>query len=92
MVETGTPVAIAFSMITGSQIRAARALLRWSASDLAESAAIGIATVHRAEAVDDFPPLNVKTLLKVQQSLEGAGVVFLASGESKDGGPGCRLR
>ena len=40
------------SHITGSQIRAARALLRWRAEDLANEAKIGVATVRRAEAKD----------------------------------------
>lgn len=79
-------------MIGGSQIRAARALLRWSTKDLAERAGVGIATVHRAEAVDDMPGMNVRTLSKLKQAFESAGVIFLDAGDNRDGGPGVRLR
>jgi hypothetical protein len=34
--------------ITGSQIRAARALIRWTAEDLAGESKVGIATIRRA--------------------------------------------
>lgn len=79
-------------MLTGNQIRAGRALLRWSTSHLAERAEVGIATIHRAEAGDDVPSMNVKTLSKIKQALETAGVEFLDGSYSGNGGPGVRLR
>jgi transcriptional regulator with XRE-family HTH domain len=76
-------------MITGAQIRAARAILRWSAETLAKKAGIGIQTVKRMEAVDDVPPGRATTLADVQHSLEAAGIEFI----SENGGcPGVRLR
>jgi len=78
-------------MLTGVQIRAARALLRWSTRDLADRAAVGIATVHRAEAVDDVPGMNARTLLKIKQTFEEAGVEFIDGHYSGHGGPGVRL-
>lgn len=78
-------------MLSGTQIRAARALLRWSTQALADAAQIGIATVHRAEAVDDMPGMNARTLLKMKQAFEAAGVEFMDGPYSGDGGPGVRL-
>src|SRR6516165_8662832 len=38
--------------ISGAQIRAARALLRWSAAGLAQASALGVNTIRRAEMAD----------------------------------------
>jgi hypothetical protein len=62
--------------ITGTQIRAARAIVRWSANELAEQAQIGVMTVRRAEAADDVPPLIPNNLDAIQSALEEAGVEF----------------
>lgn len=86
------PALIDGAMLTGTQIRAARALLRWSTQTLADNAQIGIATVHRAEAVDDMPGMNARTLLKMKQAFEAAGVEFMDGPYSGSGGPGVRLR
>ena len=76
-------------MITGSQIRAARAFLRWSAERLANKAGVGIQTIKRMEAVDTVPPGRATTLADVQAALEKADIEFLPE---NDGGPGVRLR
>jgi hypothetical protein len=39
--------------LTGAQVRMARAFLRWSVTELATKADIGISTVQRIEATDD---------------------------------------
>ncbi len=39
--------------LTGAQVRMARAFLRWSVTDLAAKANVGISTVQRIEAADD---------------------------------------
>lgn len=75
--------------ITGAQLRAARALLRWSARQLAEEAGIGLATVQRAETVDGPLPSTMGNQRLMRQALEAAGVIFIA--ENGDG-PGVRLR
>jgi DNA-binding transcriptional regulator YiaG len=76
-------------MITGSQIRAARGILRWSAEVLAKRAAVGVQTIKRMEAVDDIPPGRAKTLGDIQRALEAAGIEFIPE---NGGGPGVRLR
>ena len=50
--------------ITGAQLRAARALLRWSADDLAEKSMIGVATIRRAEGREG--PLGVTAANRVR--------------------------
>jgi len=74
-------------MLTSDQIRAARALLRWSARELAEKAGISLPTVQRLEAAEGIPSTSVKTLMAVQAALEAAGVEF-TNGDA----PGVRLR
>jgi len=76
-------------MITGAQIRAARALLRWSADDLAQKSRLGVATIRRAEAVDGAVGLTTANVSALRIALEDAGVEFIPS---NGGGPGVRLR
>jgi hypothetical protein len=70
-------------------MRAARALLRWSAADLSERSSVGTATIQRMEVMDGVPAGNVKTLIAIQQALEGAGIEFIGN---PDASPGVRLR
>lgn len=75
--------------ITGALLRAARALLRWSAQDLAARSRLGIATVRRAEAQDgklSITPANAQAL---KSALEQGGVVFIPP---NGGGMGVRLK
>ena len=41
--------------ITGAQIRAARAFLKWTIADLAEASDVGISTVQEVEKIDGEP-------------------------------------
>jgi predicted transcriptional regulator len=75
--------------ITGSQIRAARALLGWTAADLAREAMLGVATVRRAELVDGPVNMTLSNLSAIFRTFESAGVDFIAA---NGGGPGVRLR
>ncbi|HLN23880.1 MAG TPA: transcriptional regulator [Patescibacteria group bacterium] len=67
-------------MLTGAQIRAGRALVRWSARELAEHANVGLNTVQRLEAVDGIPAATAKTLSTIRSALEAAGVEFIEGG------------
>ena len=51
-------------MITGTQIRSARAALRWSIQELADRAGVGARTIKRFEAVDGMPASRSSTLLE----------------------------
>jgi hypothetical protein len=75
--------------LSSSQIRAARALLRWSAEDLARESALGLNTIKRAELAEDKTSLTVANDLAVRRALEAAGVEFI---DGNGGGPGVRLR
>lgn len=75
--------------ITGAQLRAARALLRWSADDLAEKTKIGIATLRRAESADGPVGMTAANAASVRAALESAGVIFV---DENGEGPGVRLR
>jgi transcriptional regulator with XRE-family HTH domain len=75
-------------MLTAEQIRAGRALLRWSAQELADKASIGISTVQRMENAEGVPSASGKNLDAVQRALQHAGVIFL---DENGEGPGVRL-
>ena len=75
-------------MISSAQIRAARALLRWSAADLSAASGVGTATLQRMEVMEGVPSGQVRTLMAIKEALETAGVEFIGTPE-KD--PGVRL-
>ena len=75
--------------LTSAQIRAARALLRWSAADLARQASLGLATIRRAELTEDQTSMTAANDLAVRRVLEAAGVEFI---DENGEGPGVRLR
>jgi ribosome-binding protein aMBF1 (putative translation factor) len=77
------------AVLSSAQIRAARALLRWSAADLARESALGANTIRRAEVAEGKTPLTAANELAVRRALEAAGVEFI---DENGGGPGVRLR
>lgn len=77
------------AQITGAQIRAARAMLRWRADDLASKAKLGVATVRRAEQEDGPVSMTASNASAIVRALEAAGVIFI---NDDDQGPGVRLR
>ncbi len=77
------------SLLSSAQIRAARALIRWSAEDLAKHSTLSVATIRRAELMADVTAMTVSNNLAVRRALESAGVEFI---DENGGGPGVRLR
>jgi ribosome-binding protein aMBF1 (putative translation factor) len=75
--------------LSSAQIRAARALIRWSAEDLAQHSALSVATIRRAELMADVTAMTVSNNLAVRRALEAAGVEFI---DENGGGAGVRLR
>jgi transcriptional regulator with XRE-family HTH domain len=75
--------------LTSAQIRAARALIRWSAEDLATETALSVTTIRRAELTDSATSLTTANDRAIRQALEAAGVEFI---DENGGGPGVRKR
>ena len=75
--------------LTSAQIRAARALLQWSAADLAKESSVGVNTIRRAEIAGDQIALTAANSAMLRRVLEAAGVEFI---DENGGGPGVRLR
>jgi len=75
--------------LTSAQIRAARALLRWSAVDLAEASSVAANTIRRAEVAEGQTTLTTPNDLAIRRALETAGVDFI---DENGGGAGVRLK
>ncbi len=76
-------------MIEAAQIRAARGLVEWSQTQLAEASGLALSTIRRMEVAGGTLKSSVENVLKVQRALEGASVIFIDEDEE---GPGVRLR
>ena len=79
----------ALKPLTSAQMRAARALIRWSAEDLARETTLSVTTIRRAELTEDETSMTTANDLAVRRALETAGVEFI---DENGGGPGVRLR
>ena len=77
-------------MITAEQMRAARALLKWSAQNLADHSGVNWKTIQRLESGVGIPASRTKNLMRIRQVLEDAGVIFID--QSEEIGPGVRLK
>jgi hypothetical protein len=77
------------SPLSSAQIRAARALLKWSVADLARHSSLGLNTIKRAEVAESGTSLTTANDLAIRRALEAAGVEFI---DENGGGPGVRLR
>lgn len=77
-----------WQVISGSQIRAARALLGISSQQLAKLSGIGWATIRRLELSDGIPDGRLKTLVQLKRAFEGQDIQFLGDPERS---PGLRL-
>ncbi len=66
-------------MITSGQIRAGRALLKWTGADLAEKSGVAFSTIMRMETADGVPNGTMKTMEAIQRAFEEAGVEFIGT-------------
>ena len=76
-------------MITSSQLRAARALLKITAIDLASISGVGVSTIKRFELSEGVPSGNIKTIDSLKKALEKAGIEFIGTPDDR---PGVRLK
>lgn len=76
-------------MISSDQIRAAKAILRWSGEDLAKRSGVSLSTIRRVEGSSGVPESqNIRTLMAIKLALENGGVEFIGTPEDR---PGVRL-
>jgi len=71
------------------QVKAARALLGWSQSDLAHYSGISEPTIARLESAEGQLGGRGETVEKIRSALEKSGIEFI---DENGGGPGVRLR
>jgi transcriptional regulator with XRE-family HTH domain len=64
--------------MTPAQCRAARAMVNWSADELASAATVGLSTVRNFERGASVPTRN--NLTAIQRALESAGIEFIDGG------------
>jgi transcriptional regulator with XRE-family HTH domain len=77
------------NIMHGTQIRAARALIGWSAQDLADASSVGVATIRRAELKERETGMTAPNVAVIRAALEAAGVEFIPE---NGGGAGVRLK
>lgn len=81
------------SMITATQLKAARALLEIDQRELAGLSNLSVPTIQRMEASGGVIRGNVDSLMKLVHALERAGIELINEGAvSSHGGRGVRLR
>jgi transcriptional regulator with XRE-family HTH domain len=76
------------SPLTSHQIRAGRALVRWSAEELSERSSVSLRTIRRAELAESHTTMTLPNESALRRALESAGVEFI---DENGGGPGVRL-
>lgn len=75
-------------MLTGVQIRSARAALRWPAETLAKKTGFSSKTIRRLEQFDGVSRQSDRTIAKIRIVLELAGIEFIGT---PDDAPGIRI-
>jgi transcriptional regulator with XRE-family HTH domain len=76
-------------MLTGEQIRAARALARIEQAQLAELAGLSLPTIKRLERMVGLINANTSTEAAIRRAFGEAGVLFI---DENGEGPGVRLK
>ena len=73
-------------IVTGEQLRGARAMARIEQSELAQKAGVSVDTIKRLERTGGPISANVNTMASIVRVLEEAGIEFTNGGQ-----PGVRL-
>jgi transcriptional regulator with XRE-family HTH domain len=78
--------------ITGAQVRAARAYLKWTVADLAKSADVGNSTIQDIEKIEPREiaghwriSAREEALGKIERALVAAGITFLPANSQGNG-------
>ena len=80
----------ATTSLTGEQLRAARASLRWEQKDVAKASKVSEPTVKRLESMNGYVRANTLTVEALIQAFDAAGIEFVAADGDK--GPGMRFK
>jgi transcriptional regulator with XRE-family HTH domain len=81
------------NMITGSQLRAARALIGIDQRELAQRSGLSVPTIQRMESSHGVIRSNVDSLMKLISALSASGIQLINEGTASDnGGRGVRLK
>jgi transcriptional regulator with XRE-family HTH domain len=80
---------VVFIHMTGAQLRAARALLGWSAQDLATASGVGVTTIRKNELLSGEVTMIRAIAEAITRTFEAAGVEFIPE---NGGGAGVRMR
>ena len=76
-------------IVTSEQIRAARALLRWGQTDLADKSGVSLPTIKRLEGVRGIVSANRVTIQAIERAFIDGGIEFISE---NGGGAGVRLK
>ncbi len=72
-------------MIVGLQIRAARAMLRWSAAELSRKSGVSQPTILRIEQIDGVSTSRGDTLSRIEDALMAGGIEFIGGSTEAPG-------
>ena len=75
-------------MITGAQIRCARAALGWNITRLSHETQVSERTIIRMEATDGVPKSTAANIKIIRLTLEAAGIEFIGTPDDR---PGIRI-
>ncbi|WP_035971086.1 helix-turn-helix transcriptional regulator [Bradyrhizobium sp. WSM3983] len=73
-------------LVIARQVKAARSLLGWQQSRLAEASQVAISTIRRIEVLNGAISARKRTVSKLAKALEDAGIEFIGAP-----GPGVKL-
>lgn len=90
MLEESLVTAYRGDVVTPAQIRAARALLGWTQTDLARASKVSAIAIKNIERGQSDP--RTSTMNAIERALDGAGVIFVDDGDTRPGGPGVRFK
>lgn len=77
-------------MIYVKQVKAGRALLGWTQTDLAEHSEVSLATIAKMELNDGLIAGNKVTKSAIRRAFENAGILFIDADD--EAGIGVRLK
>ncbi|WP_440993666.1 helix-turn-helix domain-containing protein [Cysteiniphilum litorale] len=72
-------------LITGSQVRGARALLNWSQLELSKNSGVAIGSIRRIEANNDLMAGSASTFIKLIDAFTNNGIEFTGDGKNSVG-------